>query len=116
MGRVFNMIVRILAVRGLTDTQAGFKCFRREVAHAIFPYQTVDGWAFDVEVLHIAQKHGYRIIEVPIQWYYMNRSRVKPVRDTIGMFREVWGIRCNSLAGVYDVRFDRPVARDIILG
>lgn len=113
MGRVFNLIIRALAVPGFNDTQAGFKCFRREAAHSIFPYQTVDGWAFDVEVLHIAQKHGYRIIEVPIDWYYMAHSRVKPVQDTINMIREVWRIRRNSLAGRYDARPDQPLARSV---
>ncbi|MFQ5612073.1 MAG: dolichyl-phosphate beta-glucosyltransferase [Anaerolineae bacterium] len=113
MGRVFNLIVRVLAVRGFDDTQAGFKCFRREAAQAIFPYQTIDGWAFDVEVLHIAQKQGYHIIEVPIQWYYMERSQVKPVRDTINMFREVWHIRRRSLAGSYDARPDQSSPRSM---
>jgi dolichyl-phosphate beta-glucosyltransferase len=113
MGRIFNYIIRILAVRGFDDTQAGFKCFRREVAQAIFPYQTIDGWAFDVELLHIAQKHRYRIVEVPIQWYFMENSRVRPVEDTINMIREVWRIRSNSLAGRYDIRPDKPLARSV---
>ena len=54
MGRVFNLIVRLLAVHGIQDTQAGFKCFRRDAAHELFPLQTINGWGFDVEILFIA--------------------------------------------------------------
>ena len=74
MGRVFNLLVRLLAVPGFQDTQCGFKCFRREVARDIFPYQTMDGWGFDVEVLFVARKRGYRVVEVPINWYYSANS------------------------------------------
>ena len=102
MGRVFNLIVRLLAVRGFQDTQCGFKCFRREVARDIFSRQTMEGWGFDVEVLFIAQKRGYRIVEVPINWYYMANSRVRPIRDSIRMFREVLQVRINDWRGVYD--------------
>ena len=66
MGRVFNTLVWLLAVRGFEDTQAGFKCFKREAARDMCFYQTMDGWGFDVEILFIAQKCGYRIVEVPI--------------------------------------------------
>jgi dolichyl-phosphate beta-glucosyltransferase len=104
MGRVFNLIVRLLTVPGIQDTQCGFKSFRREVARAIFPYQTVDGWSFDVEILFIARKYGYQIIEVPIDWYYMERSQVHPIKDTVGMFREVLKIRRNARRGLYDKR------------
>lgn len=104
MGRVFNTIVHFLAVPGIQDTQCGFKSFRREVAREIFPYQTVDGWSFDVELLFIARKYGYRIVEVPINWYYMERSQVHPIRDTINMFREVSKIRGNDRLGLYNKR------------
>lgn len=104
MGRVFNFYVKVLAIPGFEDTQCGFKCFRREVALDILPNQTIDGWAFDVELLYIALKRGYHIIEVPIHWYYGENSRVSPVRDTINMIREVLRIRLNSLAGRYERR------------
>ncbi len=103
MGRVFNTLVRMLVIRGIRDTQAGFKCFRREVAHEIFPYQTLDGWAFDVEVLLVAQKHGYRLKEIPIDWHYRSHSRVNPIKDTIEMLKELIYIRKNHLAGRYDL-------------
>jgi dolichyl-phosphate beta-glucosyltransferase len=102
MGRVFNTLVRLLAVRGFQDTQAGFKCFTREAAREVFPYQTMDGWGFDVEILFIAQKRGYRIVEVPINWYYMTNSRVSPVGDSIRMFREILQVRMNDWRGLYE--------------
>jgi dolichyl-phosphate beta-glucosyltransferase len=102
MGRVFNLIVRLLAVPGIQDTQCGFKCFRREAARALFAIQTIDGWAFDVELLHAAQRRGYRLIEVPIHWYYGKESRINPVRDSLIMLVEVLRIRRNGRAGLYD--------------
>ncbi len=102
MGRVFNTLVRLLAVRGFQDTQAGFKCFRRQAARQVFPLQTIKGWGFAVEVLFIAQRRGLRIVEVPIHWYYMNRSRVRPVQDTYNMLREVLKVRLNNWRGRYN--------------
>jgi dolichyl-phosphate beta-glucosyltransferase len=102
MGRVFNTLVRLLAVRGFQDTQAGFKCFKREAAREMFPYQTMDGFGFDVEILFIAQKRGYRIIEVPINWYYMRNSRVSPISDSVRMVREILQVRLNDWRGLYD--------------
>jgi dolichyl-phosphate beta-glucosyltransferase len=104
MGRVFNTLVRVLAVRGFQDTQAGFKCFAREAAHEMFPYQTMDGFGFDVEILFIAQKRGFRVVEVPINWYYMSNSRVSPVSDSVRMFREILQVRMNNWRGLYDRR------------
>lgn len=104
MGRVFNWIVRLFAVRGFQDTQCGFKCFKREAAREVFTYQTMDGWGFDVEILFIAQKRGYKIVEVPIDWYYSANSRIHPLRDSIGMFTEVMKIRLNDWRGRYRKR------------
>ena len=102
MGRVFNFYVKVLAIPGFEDTQCGFKCFRREVARDILPHQTIDGWAFDVELLFIALRRGYHLVEVPVDWYYGENSRISPVRDTINMVREVLRIRYNGWAGRYD--------------
>lgn len=93
MGRVFNLIVRLLVLPGLHDTQCGFKCFRREVAHDLFSASKIDGWSFDVEVLCAALKKGYRVVEVPVEWHYGERSKVNPVRDTWVMLKEVIDIR-----------------------
>ncbi len=102
MGRVFNFIVRVIAVRGLQDTQCGFKCFRREVALDLFPLQTIDGWAFDVELLFIAQRKGYDIREIPITWYYKDHSKIKPLTDSVNMLLETIKIRVNGWKGKYD--------------
>ncbi len=102
MGRVFNWIVKILAVPGFQDTQAGFKCFRRQVALDVLPNQTIEGWAFDVELLFIARLRGYKVVEVPIHWYYRQNSRISPLKDAFEMVREVLRIRLNGLKGLYD--------------
>ncbi len=102
MGRVYNLLVRLLAVPGIQDTQCGFKAFRREVACELFPYQTIEGWGFDVEILFIAQRFGYRIVEVPVIWYYGAESKVNPVKDTLGMVSDLWQVRRNARRGLYD--------------
>ncbi|RME57524.1 MAG: glycosyltransferase family 2 protein [Caldilineae bacterium] len=101
MGRVFNFIVRTLIVPGIEDTQCGFKCFTREAAQQIFPYLTISGWGFDPEVLYIARVRGLKLVEVPINWYYMEESRINPIRDTISMLREVLRVRRNGMRGLY---------------
>ena len=93
MGRVFNVIVRTLLLPGILDTQCGFKCFRSNVAHELFSAGRINGWSFDVEVLYIARLKEYRIIEVPVNWYYGQKSKVSPVRDTWSMLKEVLWIR-----------------------
>ena len=108
MGRVFNFIVRVLAVPGFHDTQAGFKMFKRDVAHEIFAYQTITGWTFDVEALYIALKRGKKIVEVPINWYFDEDSRVDPMKDTWRMFWDVITIRMNDQRGVYDEPSSTP--------
>lgn len=102
MGRVFNFIVKILAIPGFQDTQCGFKCFRRHAAMDVLSCQNIDGWAFDVELLFIARRRGYDIVEVPIDWYYRANSRINPISDAFNMFREVLRIRVNGWRGYYD--------------
>lgn len=102
MGRVFNKIVQLLAVRGLQDTQCGFKCFRHEIAKELFAMQTINGWAFDVELLFIAQQRGYKIVEVPITWIYKDQSKIKPIADAYNMVIELLKIRRNGWRGLYN--------------
>ncbi len=101
MGRVFNALVRGLLVSGFQDTQCGFKCFTGDAAEVLFRQQTLDGWAFDVEILFLARRRGMQIVEVPIDWHYMDRSQVHPVRDTARMIEELLRIRWNALSGKY---------------
>ncbi len=102
MGRVFNLIVRVIAIPRFQDTQCGFKSFRRDVAREVFTDGTMDGWAFDVEALFIALRRGYKVVAVPINWYHDPDSRVNPIHDTWRMFRDVLKIRINGWKGVYD--------------
>lgn len=101
IGRLFNLGIRLLAVHGLQDTQCGFKCFRRDVAEVLFPLQTVNGWTFDVELLFVAQKRGYHIVEVPVTWIYKDHSKVRPLADLYKVISEIVRIRWNALRGWY---------------
>lgn len=103
-GRVFNNIVRLLALPGLEDTQCGFKCFRGDIADEVFPLQTIAGWTFDVEVLFIARRRGYRIVEVGIPWYFNADSKIRVARDSLRMFLDLVNIRLNAWAGRYNHR------------
>jgi dolichyl-phosphate beta-glucosyltransferase len=103
MGRVFNFLVRRIAVPGVQDTQCGFKCFTREAAHFLFPLQRIEGWGFDVEILHIASRYNMRMVEVPVHWYYGQNSRIRPIENTISMVNELLRIRMNGRRGCYDV-------------
>lgn len=111
MGLVFNVIVQAIAVRGIWDTQAGFKCFKKVVAKDLFGQLKVYGkgkqvqgalvTAFDVELLFIAKKRGFKIKEVPIIWHAVKTSRVSPLKDSARMFRDVLKVRLNDIKGVY---------------
>ncbi len=104
MGRVFNLIVRSVALPGVRDSQCGFKCFTREAAAAVFPLQRIEGFAFDVEVLYIARKLGFGIAEVPVRWIDSPDSRVRRLSDPLRMFAEVARIRLNDWSGLYPSR------------
>jgi dolichyl-phosphate beta-glucosyltransferase len=100
-GRGVNWMIRLLALPGLNDTQCGFKCFRAEVAEDLFHYQTMNGWSFDVEVLYIARLRKYKIVEIPIPWYYNSESKVHAIRDAVRMGLEILTIRRNARQGYY---------------
>ncbi len=100
-GRLINLIIRVLALPGLHDTQCGFKCFRAEAAEDLFRRQVMDGWSFDVEVLYLAEKAGYKVVEVPIDWYYRHESKVSALPDAYRMVRDILQMRANMRRGVY---------------
>jgi dolichyl-phosphate beta-glucosyltransferase len=102
LGRVFNNLVRATVLNDLSDTQCGFKMFTARAVESIFPFVTIDGWAFDIEVLVIARRRGLTIEEVPIEWHYRDRSQVSPLRDPLLMAKDVLKIRANALRGRYD--------------
>jgi len=101
IGRGFSLLVRLFTGLKIQDTQCGFKCFRAEIVDELFHQQVVDGWTFDVEVLFLAHRRGYTIVEVPIPWYFHPGSRVRIVQDTVRMFCDLIRIRINAIRGVY---------------
>jgi len=102
IGRWFNRLTRLILLPGLRDTQCGFKCFRADAAEFIFRRQVIDGMAFDAEVLYIAKRRGYRIVEVPIPWYFDPDSRVRLFHDSGKMALDLLAIRRNGKKGIYD--------------
>ncbi len=101
VGRIYNGLIRFLALPGLQDTQCGFKCFRGEVAEQLFRRQTLTGWSFDVEILFIARQLGYKVVEIPVRWYYNPNSKISVVHDSFKMGIDLLTIRLNGLRGVY---------------
>lgn len=112
MGRVFNALVRLLAVGGFQDTQCGFKLFTGGAARDLFARLqlygersgTVKGSAltgFDVEVLFLAVRSGYRVKEQPVEWHYGEQSKVSPLRESVRMFLDVVRVRMNDWRGRY---------------
>lgn len=95
-GRAFNKVVQLLAVRGIRDTQCGFKLFTREAVQAIFPLCQLDGFSFDFEVLHYAQRLGYPIAEVPVRWMHQEGSKVSLLRDGFRMLRDLLWLRLHA--------------------
>jgi dolichyl-phosphate beta-glucosyltransferase len=102
IGRIYNLLIRLLLLPGLSDTQCGFKCFRSEVAEDIFHYQTLNGWSFDAEVLRVARLHGWKIAEIPIHCYYFPSSKIKVLRDSPSMLFDLMTIRRNIARGDYN--------------
>lgn len=110
MGKGFNFIVQIFAIRGISDTQCGFKLFTQKAAKDLFNHLIIYAdsqeknaftGAFDVELLYIAQKRKYKIAEVPIFWHHVHSTRVGPIRDSIRMFMDVLRIRFADMMGKY---------------
>ena len=100
--RVLNVIIQTLAVRGIKDTQCGFKMFQHIAAKEIFKRTTITNFSFDIEVLAIAKKLKYKIKEVGITWYDNPHSTVAPLGDGVKMIKYAWTIRKNLGAGKYN--------------
>lgn len=92
-GHVFNFLVRRLGISSVVDTQCGFKLFRAAAAGAIFPHVITDGFGFDVELLMLAERRGFRIAEVPINWADQPGSKVGVLREGPRMIYEVLAAR-----------------------
>ena len=93
MGKVFNRVLQSLALVDLADTQCGFKAFRREACREIFSRQTIDGFAFDVEVLLLAKRLGYVVEDLPVEWINSAESKVRIVGDSLRMLSDTWRVR-----------------------
>lgn len=111
MGRVFNAVVRLVAMPGINDTQCGFKAFTRDAAQEIFsrtllhagddPVHGPRVTGFDVEVLFLARQAGFTVAEVPVYWEHVAGSKVQPLPDSFRMFADVLRVRWNALRGRY---------------
>ncbi len=123
MGRVFNTLVQMLAVRGVQDTQCGFKAMTYEAAQDLFPRLLIhDGsqgpitvpmvTGFDVELLFLANKLGYKLKEVPVTWYYGKETKVNNVRDSYLLFKDVLTVRLNDMRGRYQLLKDKTIQRE----
>jgi dolichyl-phosphate beta-glucosyltransferase len=100
MGKTFNRIIRLLGVRGVRDTQCGFKLIEGEAARRLFALIRTEGFAFDVELIWLARRLGYRIDEVGVAWSNSKDSRVDPLADSLAMVRDVLLIRWRHRNGV----------------
>lgn len=100
LGGIFRLMVHTIVPLGVKDSQAGFKSFSAKAAEAIFPQQTIARWAFDVEILAVARKMGFKVKEVPIKWINDLESHVK-LSGMVKMLFEVLQVRKNLWRGRY---------------
>lgn len=103
IGRIFNWMVKLLVLRGINDTQCGFKLFSATAAEALFPLQRLDGFGFDVEILFLARRAGFAIREVPLTWVYGRESKVSLASGARG-FADILAVRWHQLRGAYPSR------------
>jgi dolichyl-phosphate beta-glucosyltransferase len=89
MGRTFNLIIRMVGVRGIRDTQCGFKLAAGDAGRSLFSAMTLDGFAWDVEMIWLARRRGYGVAEVGVVWVNSPDSRVDPIRSSLSMLRDV---------------------------
>ena len=108
IGLTFNMFSKLIVLQRSTDTQCGCKCFCREAAIGIFRLQRIKGFCFDVEVLFLAKKLGYRCVEVPVTFHYDGeRSSVRLLPHSLYYVLDLVKIRLNDTLGRYSVRKDK---------
>jgi dolichyl-phosphate beta-glucosyltransferase len=100
-GRCFNAVTRLVMGLPFADTQCGFKAFTRHAAQTVFQLQTIERWGFDPEILFIALKRGFRVVEVPVTWGHDERTRMSYIKDGAKMLEEIATIRWNALRGQY---------------
>ena len=101
LGRGFTQLSNLIVGVGVADFTCGFKCFERTAARRIFALQRLTGWGFDAEILFIARRLGYRVVQVPVTWADAGATRVRLGRDVVGSLRELLTIRLGWLRGWY---------------
>ncbi|MEA2062464.1 MAG: dolichyl-phosphate beta-glucosyltransferase [Gemmatimonadota bacterium] len=101
MGKVFTWLSNKILGLSLSDFTCGFKCFQRRTIEPVFGNQRIDGWSYDTEILFLARLKGFRIIEVPVNWYNDEATRVKLLRNTIVCLGELFTIWNNNRKGLY---------------
>ncbi len=101
-GRIFNILLRITLGLQYADTQCGFKAFKRAAAQAIFPWQKIERWGFDPEILFLARKFDFKVEEIPVHWGHSGGARINPFIDGARMFQEMLRVRWYSLTGKYE--------------
>jgi len=106
-GRCFNALTRLVMGLPFADTQCGFKAFTRAAAQTVFQLQTIDRWGFDPEILFIALKRGFTIVEVPVSWAHDERSRLSYLKDGMRMLQDIAQVRWNALLRRYDRQVER---------
>jgi glycosyltransferase involved in cell wall biosynthesis len=111
IGRAGNLIQFSLTGLKFKDTQCGFKAFRRETARSVFPLQRIDGFGFDPEILFIARKQGWRLLEMPVRWNHVEGSKINPFTSPIKVLLEVATIPWNRLTGKYDFKTTKARTR-----
>ncbi len=99
MGRIFNLAVRSLVLPGIHDTQCGFKIFPGDLGRALAEVQSVDGFAFDVELMYLARRWGTPVVEVPVRWRHVEASRVQPGRHSLEMLADLVRLWWRGLTG-----------------
>ncbi|MFT5830553.1 MAG: dolichyl-phosphate beta-glucosyltransferase [Bacteroidia bacterium] len=101
LGRCFTMMVNLALAPGVQDFTCGFKGFEREAAATIFQRSTLDGWAFDAELVVIAQTHGLQVVQLPVTWHHEDDTKVRLLAAVFGSLRDLLTITKNRLSGRY---------------
>ena len=97
-GKFLNLIIRMLAVPGIKDTQCGFKLFKGDIARNIFSISILNGWSFDIEALYLSRKMGAKIAEVPIKWSHSEGSKLSPISAGFKMIADIIYMRLHKYA------------------
>jgi len=92
MGKFFALLSRLLVLPGFSDTQCGFKAYRREIAYKLAELQKIDGYTFDVEHLLLARRMSLRVVEIPVTWIFSEGSQINGIRDSLKMLRDLMAI------------------------